>query len=176
MVSSILLMAVLVFSIRGFFMGFPRVVARLLGFISAYIVSFSWRQPLAERLFEQQVVDVSPLILQVATGATLFFITLFLVTIIVTGVFKLAAKAIPGLSELVDKNAPGSRVFGAGTNGMIGAAVVLLGLWGYNLFTDRAPDSQLDHIAHNLGNNLFADVLNSPAIQDRLNRRPQSVP
>lgn len=174
MVSSILLMAVLVFSIRGFFLGFPRVIARLLGFICGYIVSLSGRQPLANLLLEKQLVEISPLILQVLASAVLFFGTLFLVTVLVTSLFKLTAKVIPGLSELVDKDSPGSRVFGAGTNGFIGAAIVLLGLWGYNLFTDKAPSSQLDHIANNLGANLLSFA--SSAISTKPTNTPQTRP
>lgn len=174
MVSSILLMAVMVFSIRGFFLGFPRVIARLLGFICAYIASLVGRQPLAELLVEKQLIEISPLILQVLSGAVLFFGTLFLVTLLVTSLFKMAAKIIPGLSELVDKDSPGSRVFGAGTNAMIGAACVLIGLWGYNLFTDKAPETRLDHIANNLGTNLLAFA--SQSVGAKPDSRPSSKP
>lgn len=157
MTTSILFIVVVFFSIRGFFLGFSGVVARLMGVILGYMIAFSYRQPLATFLSENTSSNLSPIILQVITGAALFFATLFIAGLLITTLFNLAAKLIPVLQNLLQQQSPGSRVFGAGINGLIGASLVLIALWGYGLMTNSndKPDP-LQGIANRFGDTLLS--------------------
>ncbi len=159
MAASFLFIVALFFSVRGFFLGFAGVIARLLGVMSGYFIAYSYRAPLAELISKQTASDISPMLLQVAAGAGLFFTTLFITGLLVTGFFALIIKLIPASKELLDSQSPGSRVFGAGCNGLLGASLVLIALWGYGLFVDSSkPADKLQQIANHFGNSLLAVV------------------
>ena len=157
MASSILFIVVLFFSVRGFFLGFTGVIARLLGFVLGYFIAFSYRGPLASFIIAQTATDVPPMLLQVATSAGLFFTTLFVTGLLVTGFFTLITKLVPVSKELFDSKSPGSQVFGAGCNGLIGASLVLIALWGYALVmgNPEQPDT-LQRIANRFGDSVLA--------------------
>lgn len=159
MTASILFIVTLFFAIRGFFQGFTAVIARLLGFLLGYYLAYSYRQPLAELISEHSSISASPMILQVAASASIFFATVFIIGLLVTGALALVTRLVPATKELFDKNSPGSRVFGAGTNGLTGAAIVLIGLWGYALtVTPSKPPDSLQQFANHFGDSVLALV------------------
>ena len=157
MAASTLFIVVLFFSFRGFFLGFTGVIARLLGVVLGYLVAFSYRGPLSQFIIEQTSINASPMLLQIASSAGLFFTTLFITGVLVTGFFKLITALVPASKELLDSKSPGSRVFGAGCNGLIGASLVLIALWAYALFVSspEQPDT-LQRIANRFGDNVLA--------------------
>jgi uncharacterized membrane protein required for colicin V production len=160
MALSILVVVVIFFSIRGFFLGFVAVIARLLGIMLGYYVAFSYRYPLAEFIDAQTSLDSSPLFLQIATGAGLFFSTLFITSLIVSAIVKLISKLIPSSRELFDRQSPASRVFGSGCNGLLGATIVLIGLWGYGLLIDSPnPPDPLQKFANQVGDSLLSSII-----------------
>ncbi len=158
MASSILFIAVLFFSVRGFFLAFPGVVARLSGFILGYFIAYSYRAPLAKLIDEKTNADLAPMIFQVLSGAILFFTTMFLVGLIVSGIFSLLTKIVPLSKGLLDSKSTSSRLFGAIFNGCIGASMVLIALWGYNIFSgnNSEPPDTLHKIAYVFGDSVLA--------------------
>jgi uncharacterized membrane protein required for colicin V production len=157
MASSILFIVVLFFSIRGFFLAFPGVIARLLGFISGYIIAYSYRSQLAALIADKTSIELPLMVLQIISSAILFFSSLFLVGLATTSLFRLLAKILPFAKGLLKGDSTGSRVFGAACNGLIGASIVLLVLWGYAIFTDhKDPEDTLQQVANTFGNSLLA--------------------
>jgi uncharacterized membrane protein required for colicin V production len=157
MASSILFIVVLFFALRGFFLGFSGVIARVSGFILGYYIAYSFRDPVARLITESATVNIQPIVLQVISGTALFFTTFFITGLLVTALFKLLTKLIPALKNLFEKNSTSSRVIGATTNGFIGVAIVLIGLWGYALATDsKQPPDKLQQAANIFGDKLLA--------------------
>ncbi|MEE8056463.1 MAG: CvpA family protein [Pseudomonadales bacterium] len=157
--SSLLFIVVVFFSIRGFFRGFPGVVARLLGFILGYVMATVYRNSLATFIAERTTIDLPPQVLQIASSAILFFATLFSVGLIVTGIFSLLTKIIPASQGLLDGKSTISRIFGALSNGFIGAAMVLIALWGYGLVSNNTePPDTLQTIANTFGDSMLSLV------------------
>ena len=155
MAAGTLIIAIIFFSARGFFLGLPAVIARFLGLICAYFIAFSYRSDLAAVLAAKSDGKMHPLILQIASGAILFFGTMFLVSLIVVGLLKLLAKIMPPLAGVLSKEATGGRIGGAILNGAIGAMIVLAGLWiyGLTLGKNQAPDN-LQRVANRFGDTL----------------------
>ena len=155
MAAGTLIIAIIMFSARGFFLGLPGVIARLLGMLCAYIIAFSYRGELAQLLAARSDSGLPPLLFQVISSAILFFGTLVLVSLTVIGLFKLLVKLFPSLGGLLSKEATGGRIAGALFNGAIGAGLVLAGIWlyGLTLGKDQHPDS-LQQVANRFGDTL----------------------
>lgn len=165
MASGILITAVLVFAVRGMFLGFTGVVGKLIGFLLAYIIAFSFRNQLAVFISENTSISLPVTALQIAAGLVLFFGTLFLTGFLISMLFKSLGKVIPGFNKLVDKDSLGGKITGATLNGLIGAAIVLIGIWGYGKFANTSnPDDKLQNIANRFGDTLFSVVKNNADI------------
>lgn len=155
MAAGTLMLVIIMFSARGFFLGLPGVIARLLGMISAYVIAFSYRSDLAALLAARSHSGMPVLVFQVASSAILFFGTLFLVSLLVIGLFKLLVKLLPSLGAVLSKESTGGRITGALFNGAIGAGLVLAGIWLYGLTLGKGqhPD-QLQRVANRFGDTL----------------------
>lgn len=160
MASGTLILVTLIFAIRGYFLSLPGVFARLIGLVSAYFVAFGFRGDLAQLLATRWQGNSNPLVLQFISSAVLFFGTLFLVSFLVYGLFTLVSRLIPLLRNVLSRDATGSRVAGAVVNGLLGAAVVLVGLWAWGLTLGKhQPVDNLQRFANHFGDSLLAATL-----------------
>ncbi len=157
MAAATLTLAVIFFAARGFFLGLPGVVARLVGLLAGYVIAFSYRRDLATALAAHSDGGLHPVVLQVVSSAVLFFGTLFLVSWVIGSLFKLLSRLLPPLRGLFTREATGSRIAGSALNGAIAACIVLTGLWAYGLTLgkDREPDD-LQRVANRFGDTLLA--------------------
>lgn len=160
MASGILIIAIIVFAARGYFLSLPGVFARLIGLVSAYVVAFSFRQDVASIFISRAHSDVHPLLVQVISSAVLFFGTLFLVSLVIIGCFKLIARLVPLLRPVFAADQIGSRIGGATLNAGLGAALVLAGIWLYGLVLGSgAQPDQLQRFANRVGDAVFTLTL-----------------
>lgn len=157
MATGLLIIAVIYFAARGYFLSLPGVIARLCGLVSGYVVAFSLRNDLARLLASQTQTDLPPLVLKAISSAMLFFGTLLIVSFVINSLFKLIARLVPLLRGIFQKEAVGSRISGAVVNSAIGAALVLVGLWVYGFtFAKNTPPDDLQRFANRFGDSLFA--------------------
>ena len=162
MASGLLITAVLLFAVRGMFLGFTGVISKLISLFLAYVVAFSFRYQLAVFLSENTSITLPITALQIVSGVILFFGTLFLSGFVISWLFKSLGNVIPGFNSLLDKDSLGGKITGATVNGLIGAAIVLIGIWGYGKFSSSYnPDDTLHKVANRFGDTLFSVVANN---------------
>lgn len=156
MAAGTLSLAILIFAFRGYFLGLPGAIARMIGVISAYFVAFSYRGQLATSLASNTDGGMHPIVLTAASSAILFFGTLFLVSFVLTNLFRVLARLIKPLRGILDKEALGSRIAGSLFNGAIGATLVLMGLWAYGMTLGKnQPADDLQRFANRFGDTLI---------------------
>lgn len=158
MASAILITAVLFFAVRGMFLGFSGVIGRLIGFGLGYIVAYVYRQPFAALIEHNLSSGLPPMVLQVVAGLVLFVVTMFASTLAINTLFTVIGKIIPGFHLIGDKESVGGRVAGAAANGLIAAAIVLMGVWGYGKITGHSSSDPLQQFANRFGDKVFSLV------------------
>ena len=159
MASGLLSIAIIFFSFRGFFLGLSGVIARVLGIALGYVMAFVYRDTLAANLTQTFNLEVNPLLAVAGSSALLFFGTLFSVGFFIDILFKATAKLFPALETILLPKATGNRVLGAAANAIVGASIVLLGMWGYALvIDDNKPDSELQQFANQFGDKVLTVV------------------
>jgi hypothetical protein len=156
MASGLLITAVLVFAVRGMFLGLTGVIGRFIGFILAYIAAYSFRHQLAAFVSTNTSITLPTTILEVICGIALFVVTMFITGLIIKAAFKLIGKVIPGFTAIADQDSWGGKITGATLNGLIGAAIVLIGIWGYGKVTGKIdPNDELQQFANSFGDKAF---------------------
>lgn len=152
MASGTLIIAMIFFAARGYFLGLAGVFARVLGLLCGYFVGFSYRSDLANIIAARSDSGAHPIVLQMISGALLFFGTMFLVSFAVIGLFRLLAKLLPFFRAILTKEAMASRVAGATLNAVIAAMLVLSGLYIYGLTLGKnQPPDDLQRLANRFG-------------------------
>lgn len=156
MANGLLIIAIIYFAARGYFLSLPGVIARLCGLVCGYIMAFSLRADLGKLLASQIQTGLPPLAWQAISSAVLFFGTLLLVSFVINSLFKLLARLIPVFRGIFHKEAMGSRISGAVVNSALGASLVLIGLWvyGFTVAKNTPPDG-LQRFANRFGDSLF---------------------
>lgn len=161
MAAGTLIIAMIFFAARGYFLGLAGVFARVLGLLSGYIVGFSYRSDLAAIIGARTDTGAHPVVLQIISGALLFFGTMFVVSFVVIGLFKLLAKLLPPFRTVLTKEATGSRIAGAAVNAGIAAMIVLSGIYIYGLTLGKnQPPDDLQRVANRFGSTMV-DVAKS---------------
>ncbi len=156
MASGILITAVLIFAVRGMFLGFSGVIGRLLGFAAGYFVAYSYRVEVAEFITQNTSISLPAIALQMMSGLGLFIVTMFVTGLLVSAIFKLLGSTIPLFKAIVDNDSLGGKVAGASLNGAIAAAIVLLGIWGFGQATNQPPSNDpLYQIANQFGDKVY---------------------
>ncbi|MFA7555955.1 MAG: hypothetical protein WCY88_17055 [Spongiibacteraceae bacterium] len=159
MASGILITAVLIFAVRGMFLGFNGVIARLLGLVLGYSAAVMYRAPVAAFISEKINSGMPSLLIEILTGFGLFIGTVLLCNILVNSTLTMLANIIPGLKSITHKESIGSKITGAGVNGALAAAIVLMGIWAVDKATNTTPkDDQLHQIASRFGDSVFSVV------------------
>lgn len=156
MASSILFGVAFAFAVRGLQLGLVGVISRSSGVLLGYYLGFSYRAGAAEVVAARTGTDLPPLVLQAICGGVIFFTTLFLVAQCVSSIFKLLALVIPPVKTLIDNKSWPGKIAGSITNAVIGAIIVLLGLWGYDQVSKKPlPTTELQVFANDFGNAIF---------------------
>ncbi|KKK46722.1 hypothetical protein LCGC14_3162390, partial [marine sediment metagenome] len=113
MASGILITAVLIFAMRGMFLGFSGVIGRLVGFGLGYYVAYSYRSQLAEFISNNTQISLPAIVIQMMSGLVLFMATLFVSGLLINALFKMIGKIIPGFKAIMDKESLGGKITGA---------------------------------------------------------------
>lgn len=159
MAMGILITAVLVFAVRGMFLGFTGVIARTAGIICGYFVAYSYRHQLSELVTTHTNISVPGMVIEVISGFILFFGAMIVCSLIVAGLFRGMAAFVPGLKTLTDKESLASKCAGAITNSALAVVIVLSGTWGYGMATGKVDHSDpLQHYANRFGGKVFSVV------------------
>ena len=159
MAMAILITAMLVFAVRGMFLGFTGVIGRATGVICGYWVAYSYRHELAELITSHVNISLPSMAIEAISGLILFFSAMIVSNLIVTGLVKGIATVIPGFKTLANKESLASKCAGAITNGILAIAIVLLGMWGYGLASGNVDHSDpLQHYANRFGEATLATV------------------
>ncbi|MFT5691943.1 MAG: putative membrane protein required for colicin V production [Oceanicoccus sp.] len=159
MAESILILAVLVFAVRGMFLGFVGVISRVVGIFLAYYVTYRQQEKVTEYVVKNTQFDIAPVVLQMGTGLCLFFGTVMVAGLVISLIARLLSKISPSVKVLLDNQSTGGRILGATTNGLVGVAIVLAGIWAYDIVAKKPTnDSQLHSVAKSFGDTIFAMV------------------
>lgn len=168
----ILFFVIFIFAIRGFFLGFTAVISRLLGFIIAYAICYSYGESLATYIEKNTSIEVSFIILQLVSSVLLFFTSAFLTGLIVSQLAKFLSLIIPSLKSLLDNQSIGSRLLGTVCNTAVGIILVLAASWAYQLVSPQPiANTQLSQLATR-----FGDVIEPLLSNMKLsNKKPGTV-
>ncbi|MEH6558933.1 MAG: CvpA family protein [Oceanicoccus sp.] len=159
MAMAILITAVLVFAVRGMFLGFTGVIGRATGIICGYWVAYSYRHQLAELITSHVNISLPSMVIEAISGLILFFGAMIVSNLVVTGLVKGIATVIPGFKILVNKESLASKFAGAITNSILAVAIAFLGIWGYGLASGNVDNSDpLQHYANRFGEATFSTV------------------
>ncbi len=159
MASGILITAVLIFAVRGMFLGFSGVIGRLLGFAAGYFVAYSYRLQLAEFITQNTSISLPSIALHMMSGLGLFIVTMFITGLAVSALFKLLGSVLAVFKAIVENDSLGGKVAGATLNGAIAAVVVLLGIWGFGQATNQQNHNDpLHQIANQFGDTVFGMI------------------
>ena len=144
------------FVLRGLFLGFVGVISKVVGIILAYYITFNFRTPVAEFIATQTTLTIPITVLPIISSILLFFGTLIITGFAINLMCKLLATLAPPLKPLFSNGSITAKLFGAITNGAIGALLVLLGIWGYDKATEADPNRDTLHkLAHTVGTTVF---------------------
>ena len=159
MAMAILITAVLVFAVRGMFLGFAGVIGRVAGIVCGYWAAYSYRHQLAEFVASQASISIPGIVIEAVSGFALFFGGMIAGSLVVAGLFKSIAGAVPGLKVLANKGSLPSKCAGAVTNSALAVAIVLSGIWGYGLASGNFDHSDpLQQHAKRFGESVFSIV------------------
>ena len=159
MAMAILITAVLVFAVRGMFLGFAEVIGRVAGIVCGYWAAYSYRHQLAEFVASQASISIPGIVIEAVSGFALFFGGMIAGSLVVAGLFKGIAGAVPGLKVLANKGSLPSKCAGAVTNSALAVAIVLSGIWGYGLASGNFDHSDpLQQHAKRFGESVFSIV------------------
>ena len=164
MASGIVITAALLFAVRGMFLGFNGVIARLVGMALGYYVAYSYRADLSTYVVNQYQPNFPEIVIQTACAMALFFVAWATGSVAVSLLFKVLGNAIPGFKQLFNQDTVGGKITGALVNSAIGAAIALMGLWAFSTFTGKADISDpTQQLANRWGDSLFA-LLDNPSL------------
>ncbi|GEM_PF-6605097 len=138
MATGILITVVLVFAVRGMFLGFAGVIGKTAGIIGGYLVAYHYRHPLAELIASHITISLPPAVIAAISGSILFISTMIVTGLAVAMICRAICATIPALNVILNKASWGSKCAGAINNGAIGLALALLGLWAFGLTTGNA--------------------------------------
>ena len=158
MAGSLLLVVILIFALRGFFLSVTGVIGRLLGFILGYFIAYQFRGSLATVLSTQLGLELPAMVLQMISGLILFISVVFLTGLVVNAAFKTLGTIIPPLKAVTDKDSTTGKIIGAGLNGSLAAVIGLLLIWGIDQFRQNTPDEFTHNLAWSLGNSIFGEI------------------
>lgn len=158
MAGSLLIVIVLIFALRGFFLGISGVIGRLTGFILGYYISYQFQSSLAIFINTQLGLDLPILVLKILSGLLLFFGTMYLSSLAINTAFKLLSQIIPPIKAILDKNSMASKVIGATINASLATVVTLLLIWGVDQFRQSTPDELTHQVAQHVGNTLIGSL------------------
>jgi len=133
MAEGILIVAMLVFALRGYFLGFVPLLSRLLGYGATYYLSYRYGDVLAVYIAANTGLNLGPIALRIGSSLLLFFTSMFVSAIVLSMVFKLLIKLVPPLKMLFQRGTVGSGLLGASGNAVVAAIFVLTGIWAYQL-------------------------------------------
>lgn len=168
MAESVLILAVLVFAVRGMFLGFVGVISRVVGIALAYYLTYSYRERVTQYVIENTQFDIAPIVLQIGSGLCLFFGTVIMTGFVISLAARVLSKISPSIKALLDNEAPGSRILGAVSNSLVGAAMVLLGIWAYDLIAQKPTnDSELHSVAKTFGETILTLVDTNTVFSDK---------
>lgn len=176
MATGLFIVVVLIFILRGIFLGLSGVIGRLLGFVLAYYFAYNYRGHAVNFIEQQAAINLAPMILEVICGVAIFISTLLITGLLVAFAFKLLASIIPAFKQLADSKSSTAMVAGAVVNGSLGAAIVLMVMWGIGLANNKAgDDSALQRVANQFGNKVFAFVTDNTDINIQTSSYSQST-
>lgn len=166
MATAVLITALLLFAVRGIFLGLNGVIARFLGFVGGYYMAYTYRTDLADAIASFPEVTVPDIFLQIASGLVLFFGTMALCSIAVSLLFKLLANIVPGFKKLLAHETTGGKVTGAVLNAGLGAAVALIAIAVFTAFTGKVDkNDQVQALAIQFGDTAFAIAENQSLVK-----------
>jgi uncharacterized membrane protein required for colicin V production len=162
MASSVLMIAVIVFAIRGFFLGFVGVIGKAIGLVLGYVLAISYRSDAAIWVSSNtsiSSINLPSMIIEIGCGAALFFAALFTTGFVVSACAGLLKKMIPPLEPILNKDSTAGRTTGAISNALLGAAIVLIGIWIYAMMGKGTVEPPLlQQVANTFGNHFFKVV------------------
>lgn len=159
MAMAILITAVLVFAVRGMFLGFAGVIGRVAGIVCGYWAAYSYRYQLAELVASQASISIPSIVIELLSGVALFFGGMIAGSLVIGGLVKGITGAVPGLKVLANRESLPSKCAGAVTNSALAVAIVLSGIWGYGLASgDFDHSDPLQQHANRFGESVFSIV------------------
>ena len=117
MASSLLFIAILVFAVRGFFLGFVGVITKVVGLVLGYIIALSFRAKLAAWVISNTTINLPSVVIEVGCGAALFFSVFFSSGLIISACAGLIKKTIPVFKPILENDSTTGRITGALSNG-----------------------------------------------------------
>jgi len=133
MAEGILITAMMVFALRGYFLGVVPLLSRLLGYGATYYFSYRYGDALTSYIAANSSITVGPIALRIGSSLLLFFTSMIVSSIVLSLVFKLLLSLIPPLNVLFKRGSLGSGLLGASGNAAVAAILVLTGIWAYQL-------------------------------------------
>ncbi len=162
MATSLLTVLVLIFCLRGLFLGLNGVIGRIVGIVLGYYLAYSYRDQLAGVLRNNLELDIPIVGFQVISGLLIFVVTLFVTGLVVNLALSMLGGLIPPLRTLTDKDNMSSKVAGAIVNGCLGVAIGLLAIWGYGMLSGKPLKGDLvTDTANRFGNFIFSTIESS---------------
>lgn len=162
MAASLLTVLVLIFCLRGLFLGLNGVIGRVTGIVLGYYLAYSYRDQLAIVLRNYLELELPIIGFQVISGLLIFVVTLFVTGLIVNLALSMLGGLIPPLGTLTHKDNISSKVAGAIVNGCLGVAIGLLAIWGYGMLSGKPLQGDLvTDTANRFGNFIFATIESS---------------
>ncbi|WP_101759843.1 CvpA family protein [Oceanicoccus sp. KOV_DT_Chl] len=158
MAGSILIVVVLIFALRGFFLGVSGVIGRIIGIVLGYYVAYQFQSPLATLISTQLGLNLPILVLKIISGLLLFVGTLFLTGLAVNMTFKIIGNIIPPLKAFSDKQSTTGKTIGAALNAGVAVFISLLVIWGIDQFRPNPPDELVHNVANQLGSSLIGSI------------------
>ncbi|NRB37196.1 MAG: hypothetical protein HRU20_01865 [Pseudomonadales bacterium] len=174
------------FALRGGVLGFISWLTKILGLIAGYLLAYSYRDD-AAHIVSIYLREFSPLLLQVVCGISLFFAGTILVNMFISSIIDFLRKTNKSLNQKLKYKSRQGRITGAVCNGVLGAFVALLGIWGYGVahsYQWVPALAQNNHAMQNIANKvgeasfgfLLETITATPSSTISLNKAIQLAP
>ncbi|MFT5579850.1 MAG: hypothetical protein ACI9WS_002610 [Paraglaciecola psychrophila] len=151
----------MVFALRGYFLGFVPLLARLVGYGATYYLSQRYADDLAVAIAANTAITLGPIALGIGSAIIIFVSCMLVSALLLSLLFALLSTLIPPLKRLFERRSLASKLLGAVANSMVAAIFVLTGAWAYQLVSPNSAIASipLSQAVNWVGGNINAQLL-----------------
>jgi len=147
MVWTIFFLVIALFALRGLFVGFTGIIARLSGLLLGYLSILYYQPVAAEFIASLLAPTASSTVIGLLSTSGLFITVYFTISTLIQLAANGLGIVIPWLKPLLSKRSVSSAIAGLTVNAGVGGLLFLVGLWAYGMLVESPKENNALYMA-----------------------------